>query len=68
MKHQEILTPDPECDNGYIMDEHATSCWITVGKLSVQIFRGHGRLSVAIYPVGQEMEDSIDRAIAPIVE
>lgn len=66
MKHEEILTPDDTCDNGYIFNEHAISCWITVGKLSVQIFRGHGRLSVAIFPLGEEVDDPIDRATAEI--
>lgn len=68
MKHQEILTPDPDCDNGYIMNGSAKSCWITVGKLSVQIFRGENRLRVAIYPLGEEMDDAIGSATAEITE
>lgn len=65
--HQALIQdPDRDETTDYILQDEFDSCWITVGKLSVQVLRFNGLLSVAIYPLGAEADDPIDRATAEI--
>jgi len=52
-----ILRQEDETD--FVLEEDATSCWIAVGNISVYIRRDHKTVAVDLYPLGQEMYDSL---------
>lgn len=62
-----VLQPHPESEGtDYVLSEDARSCWITVGNISVHIFRPHGvdGVGVNLYPAHHEFLDELDSAIA----
>ena len=53
------LIKDEVDGNDYTLQEDATSCWITVGNLSVYIVRTDEGVSVDIFAKGAEGGESI---------
>lgn len=63
---QGVLTLEPsEGETDYILDENATSCWITVGDISVYILRlDGGAVAVELLPLHDEASDPLDTCYA----
>ncbi len=51
---QELFLDNEEC----ILNPHQ-STWITVGNLSVNVKHGDEGVSISVYALGKEMEESI---------
>lgn len=56
-----VLRPSGDDDQGtdFILEEDATSCWITIDNISVYVRRTDEGVAVDLYPLGQEMEDAL---------
>lgn len=52
-----VLRQKDETD--YILEDDATSCWITINNISVYIRRTDEGVAVDLYPLHQELYDSI---------
>lgn len=52
-----VLRQEDESD--FLLEEDATSVWITVDNISVYVRRTDEGVAVDLYPKGYEMEDSI---------
>ncbi len=46
-------------DSDYILREGHSSVWVTVDNISVYVRRTDEGVAVDLYPVGEEMEDSL---------
>jgi len=60
------LTLDEDLD--YTLDSDSESVWITVDTVSVYIRRQDEGVSVYLYPIGREDEDSIGETYATYAE
>ena len=56
-EHDNALICDGESD--YILREEATSCWVTVGNISVYIIRTDEGVVVDLYPLDDENNSSL---------
>jgi hypothetical protein len=54
IKDNQLLVGDQDC----ILHKNQ-STWITVGNLSLNIKHGDEGVSISVYPLGKEMEESI---------
>lgn len=48
-----------EGETDYRLEDDQQSCWISVGNISVYVRRTDEGVAVDLYPLGQEMYDSI---------
>lgn len=56
---EQLGSPSALADGEDYVLEPATSCWVTVGSASVNIQHGSEGVGVTIYPLHQEMNDSV---------
>jgi len=49
----------------YVLNEKATSCWITVDNISIYIVRTEEGVAVEIYPLNHEMDEMLGCTYAP---
>ena len=62
-----ITNPDDQATDYELMEGHQ-SCWITVNNISVYIRRTDEGVSVQLYPLNNEFEDSLGETWATFAE
>ena len=55
-------------DTDYVLSEEHTSCWITVGNISVYVRRCDEGVSVDLFPLGVEADNSLAGTSATFAE
>lgn len=63
-----ILTPDSDDPEESDYTLTGTSCWLTVGSLSVYVVNTGDGVAVEIYPLQQASEDPIAEIWAPFAD